>query len=147
MICSDNLLVKASVALFLVVVLPITNIYFWLVVRSLKRRLEMDDAIGYDENRIQVPKFSVTRFGQIMQLWPNFEVFELLLNIGVILSLLWQVCYAIRQIYSLLYLNVQNCTTNLAIWSHCTNKCLTISAIKRMVHQLFYTIGTNLCVP
>ena len=76
MICSDNLLVKASVALFLVVVLPITNIYFWLVVRSLKRRLEMDDAIGYDENRIQVPKFSVTRFGQITQLWPNFEVFD-----------------------------------------------------------------------
>ena len=36
----------------------------------------MDDAIGYDENRIQVPKFSVTRFGQITQLWPNFEVFD-----------------------------------------------------------------------
>jgi hypothetical protein len=34
--------------------MPISNLYFWLVVRSLKRRLDMEQAIGYNENRVQV---------------------------------------------------------------------------------------------
>lgn len=47
-------LVLAIISLLLMAIVPICHFYFWLVVWSLRKRMLMEIAIGYDENRMNV---------------------------------------------------------------------------------------------
>ena len=55
---------------------------------------------------------SVTRFGEMSQLWQNF------IRLWHVLSLLWQIWYIIGLI--LIVANGQILKNNLTIWSHCS---------------------------
>ena len=47
-------LILALISLLLMTTVPICHFYFWLVVWSLRKRMLMEIAIGYDENRMNV---------------------------------------------------------------------------------------------
>ena len=47
-------LVLAIISLLLMAIVPICHLYFWMVVWSLRKRMQMEIAIGYDENTVNV---------------------------------------------------------------------------------------------
>ena len=69
------------------------------------------------QNWLQYLTTSVTRFGQILQLWWNFNrvwvIFYGLFCFGTILTLLWQKIMPFGKV------NSQNWKHNWPIWSHC----------------------------